>query len=119
MLSGFDTRSQILCMLSPEINRLVFFACRRSGDPAVLPDAPEVNDHEDRRYEGKKNTMADVKAEERRRSDLRPPEEDEADVIVDAHPQLRPERTLVAEERGGAGHVRADRHRPDRQLVPR
>jgi len=80
--------------------------------------APEVEDHQDRGDDGDEDAVQDVEAKQRRRSHHRPRREQRASVVARRHSQLRAERTFVAEQGRGPRHVRADRHRPDCQLIP-
>src|SRR5262245_61897750 len=96
-----------------------------SADAAVLADAPEVHGHQDRRDDGDRDAVEDVEAQQRLPADEPPAEERVADVVarVDerdpVHVEEVAERALVPDARVRAGHVRADGHGPDRELVPR
>src|SRR5438128_5252294 len=86
---------------------------------AVAADAPEVHRHEQARDQRDEDAVEDVEAEERVGADLAPAEEEGARVVdvVQARDELVA-GALVAENGGGAPHVRAHRHGPDRELVP-
>src|SRR5438270_8836967 len=91
---------------------------QRTGDAAVLTDAPEVQDHEDGGDDGDEDAVQDVEAEQGRRANHRSRGQKGAGVVARSHPQLRSERPFVPEQRRGARHVGADGHRPDGQLIP-
>src|SRR5205823_14515229 len=90
-----------------------------TADSAVFADAPEVQDHQDRGDDGDEDAVQDVEAEQGRRAHHRSRRQQRARVVARGHPQLWTERSFGAEQRSGARHVGAHRHRPDRQLVPR
>src|SRR5215470_1732479 len=85
----------------------------------VPPDAPEVDGHEETRDQRDEDAVQDVEAEQRVRADLAPAEEERARVVdvVEPWDELVP-GALVPEDGRGASHVGADRHRPDRELIP-
>src|SRR5205807_4019926 len=76
----------------------------RAGNAAVLPDAPEVQDHQDGGDDGDEDAVQDVEAQQGRRSHHRARRQQSARVVARSHAQLRPERSLVAEERRRARH---------------
>src|SRR6266403_3010342 len=86
---------------------------------AVAADAPEVHRHEEARDQRDEDAVQDVEAEQRVRADLASSEEEGARVVdvVQARDDLV-SGALVTEQGRGAAHVRAHRHRPDRELVP-
>src|SRR5688572_24864252 len=95
-----------------------------SRDAAVLADAPEVHGHQERRDERDPDAVEDVEAKERACSDEPAAQEREARVVrgrdeldVSDLEQTGP-RSFDPEERRRRRHVRPDRDRPDRQLVP-
>src|SRR5688500_2455217 len=114
-LQGVDDRHR--ARLSPALDG--------SGDAAVLADAPEVHGHEERRDERDPDAVEDVEPQERAGSDEANYEQRDAGVVrrgdeLDvADLEQAGARTLDPEERSGRGHVRSDRDRPDRELVPR
>src|SRR5205807_3164928 len=85
----------------------------RAGNAAVLPDAPEVQDHQDGGDDGDEDAVQDVEAQERRRAHHRSGSEQSARVVAGRHPELRPEGTFVPEQRSGARHVGAHRDCPE------
>src|SRR5713101_8699332 len=91
---------------------------QRAGDAAVLPDAPEVQDHQDGGDDGDEDAVQDVEAQQGRRPHHRARRQESARIVARRHAQLRPEGPLVAEQGRRARHVGADGHRPDGELVP-
>src|SRR5688500_3598641 len=77
----------------------------RPRDPAVLPDAPEVDGDQEGGRERQGHDVEDVEPQQGVRTQLVAAEEDEGD--------------LVADERRRARDLVADRDGPERELVPR
>src|SRR5918994_347353 len=94
------------------------------GDPAVLADAPEVHRHQDPGHERDADAVQDVEAQERSLAHEASAQQREArigagvDHLHAAQGQELRAGALVAEQRRGAGHVRADGDGPDGELVP-
>ena len=83
-----------------------------------------MHDHQYRRHNRDKDTVKHVKSEQRRGADDRSggqersgivPRRDQAGQV--AH--LFRQGAFIAEQRRRAGHIGADRDRPDRELIPR
>src|SRR6478736_4021698 len=77
----------------------------RPGDPAVLADAPEVHRKEDGGRQREDHDVEHVEPEQRVLPDLQAAQQDPVERRVD--------------QRRVSAHVRADRDRPERDLVPR
>src|SRR5438067_8155851 len=107
-------------MGAPTLRFSAILCCllERTGDAAVLTNAPEVQDHEDGGDDGDEDAVQDVEAEQGRRAHHRPGGEEGARIVARGHAELRPERTFVFEQRRRARHVGANRHCPDGELIP-
>src|SRR5258706_8507706 len=96
ILSGFRTSSQTwFNLFSPWSKPSFAFLRGGTRNSPVLADPPEVDRHKDGGDQRKEDAMANVEAEQRRRSYLRAAEENKPHIVVDFHPQLRPERSLI------------------------
>src|ERR1700691_3700356 len=85
---------------------------------AVAPDSPEVHRHEDSRDQRKKDAVQNVESQQGMRSDLRAAENERARIVNRIHAEHFMERAAMSEQRRRTRHVRSDRHRPDRKLIP-
>src|SRR6266478_4535199 len=81
---------------------------RWAGNAAILTNAPEVQNHEDRSDDGNADAVPDVGAEERVGVDDGAAQEAEAHVVVRSHAQHRAEGAFVSEYGSGARHVGTD-----------
>src|SRR5713101_3767868 len=81
---------------------------QRAGDAAVLPDAPEVQDHQDGGDDGDEDAVQDVEAQQGRRPHHRARRQESARIVARRHAQLRPEGPLVAEQGRRREEVDAD-----------
>src|SRR5438105_2090471 len=78
---------------------------QRSGDAAILSDAPEVDGDQETGGERERDDVQHIETQKCVRSELESAKHHEAE--------------LVADERRRAGDLVADGHRPERELVPR
>src|ERR1700752_5176230 len=62
---------------------------RWSGNSAVLSNAPEMHDHENRSDDGNADAMPNVGAQQRIRVNNRAAQQSKPDVVVWSHTQLR------------------------------
>src|SRR5215218_7869079 len=90
--------------LSPYHSSPYYPRLERAGDAAVLADTPEVDRHQEGRHQRQKDDVQRIEADQGVLPDL----------VVTAQHQVY----LLADEWGGTANIRADRDRPESQLIP-
>src|SRR5574341_452794 len=72
-----------------------------SGDASVLPNAPEVHDHEQAGQDGEKDAVQDVEPQKGRRSHDAPTQQERSGIVPGCDPHHLGKGSLVAQQGGG------------------
>src|SRR5438270_8270887 len=91
----------------------------RSGNSSVFSHSPKVHDHEYRGDDGDSDAVPDVGAEQGICIHDRAAQQSKSDIVIRRHVQQWAERSFVAQQRRGAGHVRAYGDSPESELIVR
>src|SRR3990172_1757032 len=89
-----------------------------SGDASVLPNAPEMHNHEQAGQDRKEDAVQDVEPEQGRRGDNAASQQEGPGVIPGRDPDHLGKWPLVAQQGRGPCHVRPHSDGPHGELVP-